>query len=211
MLDLIIVGAGGFGRELHAMLWDAFPAKTHRFKGFLAKETNPLAEELGPILASPEDYSPTAADRFLLAIGDMQARRRTTEALTKRGGQYVSFVHPTAYVAATSQIDGGAVIYPYAAVSNRAHLAPHVHLNFYASVGHDARVGQYCLLAPYATLNGFCVLESEVYLSTHSTITMGRRVGSGSKVSANSAAMQDVPPNSMVFGVPGRVVRRLPV
>ena len=37
-LDLIIIGAGGFGRELHVMLWDSFSQEEYRFKGFLADE-----------------------------------------------------------------------------------------------------------------------------------------------------------------------------
>ncbi len=209
MLDLVIIGAGGFGRELHAMLWDVYAPETYRFKGFLADESNPLVTDLGPILDSPEQYQPATSDRFLLAIGDIDARCRTTEALSGRGGLFESYVHPTAFVARTSSIETGAVIYPYATVSNRARLDAHVHLNYYASVGHDAHVGRCCLLAPYATLNGFCVLEEDVYVSTHATVVAGHRVGARSKISANSAVMQDVPADSMVFGVPGRVVRRV--
>ena len=209
MLDLIIIGAGGFGCELHALLWDVFASDTHRFKGFLADQTNPRATRLGPILASPDAYQPTATDRFLLAIGDIEARRRTSQSLAQRGGQFASYTHPTAMIARTATIGQGAVIYPYATVSNEAQLDDHVHLNYYASVGHDAKVGRYCLLAPYATLNGFCVLEEDVYVSTHATVVVGQRVGARSKISANSAVMRDVPTDSMVFGVPGRVTKRM--
>ncbi len=209
MLDLIIVGAGGFGRELHALLWDVYTSETHRFKGFLADQTNPRATRLGPILATPEAYQPTATDRFLLAIGDMEARRRISQSVARRGGQFASYIHPTAYIARTATIGLGAVIYPLATVSNAAQLEDHVHLNYYASVGHDAKVGGCCLLAPYATLNGFTVLEEEVYVSTHATVVVGQRVGARSTISANSAVMRDVPTDSMVFGVPGRVVRRM--
>ena len=209
MLDLIIIGAGGFGRELHAMLPDVFPANEYHFKGFLAGETNPLATELGPVLGAPEVYQPQASDRFLLAIGDIDARRRTTEPLLQRGARFASFIHPTAVVAHTARISDGAVIYPLATVSNSARLDVFVHLNYYASVGHDAVVGRHCLLSPYATLNGFSALEEDIYVGTHATVTIGRRVGARSKISANSAVMQDVPADSMVFGVPGRITRRV--
>ena len=209
MLDLIIIGAGGFGHELHAMLWDVFTSKSHRFKGFLADQTDPRATRLGPILATPEAYEPAETDRILLAIGDMEARRRISESLAQRGGQFASYIHPTAFIVRTATIGVGAVIYPYATVSNEAQLDNHVHLNYYASVGHNAKVGCCCLLAPYATLNGFSVLEEDVYVSTHATVVVGQRVGARSKISANSAVMRDVPTDSMVFGVPGRVTKRM--
>ncbi len=124
MKDLVIIGAGGFGRELYEMLWDVFSPERYRFKGFLAQDDGRLAD-FGisePILADPERYEPTADDHFLLAIGSMEARRRTVETLEARDGAFVSFVHPLARVAATATIGAGAVIYPFAVVSNNASL-----------------------------------------------------------------------------------------
>lgn len=207
-LDLVIVGAGGFGRELHAMLWDGFSQDEYRFKGFLADETNELAEAHGPVVGSPEHYEPAESDRFLLAIGYMEARERITRTLADRGGTFASYIHPQAFIANTASIGEGAVIYPFAVVSNSARVAAHVHLNYFASVGHDVEVGRCCLLAPYATLNGFSSIEDCVYMSTHATVVVAKRVGARSKISANSTVQHDVAADSFVFGVPGQVRRK---
>lgn len=207
-LDLIIVGAGGFGREVHVMLHDVFPSERYRFKGFLADESNALADALGPTLTSPESYEPQPNDRFLLAIGSMEARERITELLEDRGAHFADFIHPRAFIAANASIGKGAVIYPFAVVSNAAQVGDHVHLNFYASVGHDAKVGRWCLLAPYATMNGFSSLDDAGYMSTHSTIVVNKHVAPRVKISANSTVQHDIPSDSFVFGVPGRVIRK---
>lgn len=211
MENLIIVGAGGFGRELAEMLWDVFSPSEYRLAGFLAQGASRVTSD-GldlPVLGDPVTYLPSAADRLIMAIGHMNARRQVIESLEGRGGQFVSFVHPLARIAKTAKIGQGAVIYPMAVVSNSSVLEPHVHLNYYASVGHDCHVGRYCLLAPYATLNGAVVLDTEVYMSTHSTVAPGKKIGARSKVSANSACMHHAGPNMMIFGVPGRQVKRL--
>lgn len=207
-LDLIIMGAGGFGRELHEMLWHGFSKDEYNFKGFLADNSDEKAAKLGPLVGSPEDYEPKDSDRFLLAIGYMDVRERLTKMLKDRGGQFASYIHPSAYIAATSTIGEGAVIYPFSVVSNAARVADQVHLNYYASVGHDVEVGRCCLLAPYATLNGFSAIEDHVYMSTHATVVVAKRVGARTKVSANSTVQQNVPSDSFVHGVPGTFTRK---
>lgn len=211
MIDVVIIGAGGFAREIETLLPSFLPNTPHRLKGFLGKDQGvPSEHDLSErLLEDPEEYQPVSNDRFVLAIGNMDARRRTIEALQDKGGQLLTLTHPLAYIAPTARLEPGVVVYPFASVSNNAHLQIGTKLNYYASVGHDTQLGKYCLLAPYATVNGFGVLEDEVYLSTHSTIAPQVTVGYRSKISANSAAMKDVPPNSLVFGVPGRVVPRM--
>ena len=211
MLDIIIVGAGGFAREVCGLLWHCFCKDQFRLKGFLSRNREELQGthvDL-PVLDDPECYQPTAADRFVLAIGNMKARRQTVEALLVKGGQFLTMIHPTALVADTARIGKGAVIYPYATLSNCAVLDDHVHLSIYASLGHDTRVGRYCLLSPYATLNGFAVIGDDVFMGTHSMIGPENRLGDNSKVCANTCVLHDVPADSFVYGVPGRHTRRL--
>ena len=207
-LDLIIVGAGGFGREVHVMLDDVYPDEQYQFKGFLADESNELAASLGPILGSPETYEPQPNDRLILAIGYMEVRERLSKHLESRGAVFADFIHPRAFVAKNAKIGRGPVIFPFAVVSNAAEIGNHVHLNYYASVGHDAQVGNWCLMAPYATMNGFSSIDDGVYLSTHSTVVVNKHVKKYAKVSANSTVQHNVPENSFVFGVPGRVMRK---
>lgn len=206
MFDVVIIGAGGFGREIRQLLFDCLDSDEYRFKGFLGKDMgvadDPEVAKL--VLGDPQTYLPEPNDRLILAIGNMQARRRTVESLLERGAQFVNLIHPTAIVADSAKLGTGVILYPFTVVSNEATLADFVKLNYYASAGHNVELGKYCLLAPYATVNGYSTLEDDVYLSTHSTVAPVVKVGTGSKVSANSAVMKDVPPNSFVYGVPGR-------
>jgi len=211
MIDLLIVGAGGFGRELYGWLWDCLPKEKYRLKGFLCQDERELQGHGidAPVCGEPATYEPQPNDRFLLAVGDVAARRRVVESLCSRNAQFLTMIHPTAVVASTAQIGQGVVLYPNTVVSNCADVADFVLLNLYSSAGHDSKVGRHSAVSPYATLNGFAVIEEDVFLGTHSTVGPRIRVGRQSKVCANTAVLQDVPPNSFVFGVPGKVAPQL--
>jgi serine O-acetyltransferase len=49
-------------------------------------------------------------------------------------------------------------------------------------------------------------IEDGVSIGTGAKVLGGFRVGAGSKIGANAVVLRDVPPNSTVVGVPGRVV-----
>lgn len=208
--QIVIVGAGGFGREVLPLIADSLDPQRYEIKGYLGQDDAGLRgyDIPGRWLGDPEQYEPQPQDRFILAIGNMHARKRVVESLVGRGGEFVSLVHPRAYVAPTAKLGKGVVIYPFACVSNCATVGDYAHLSIYASLGHDCVTGKYCLMAPYATTNGFVQLGDEVYLSTHSTVVPGCQVGARTIVSANSAVMRSVAENCFVFGVPGKVIPR---
>lgn len=212
-IEVVIVGAGGFAREVACLLPGFLAATPYELKGFLGRDQGvPSADDLSArLLGDPESYQPAERDRFVLAIGAMPARRRIMQTLAAKGAQFLTLQHPLAFVAPTAELAPGVLIYPFACVSNNARLEQGVKLNYYASVGHDTRLGRYCLLAPYATVNGFGVLEDEVYLSTHATVAPQVRVGRRAKLSANSSAMRDIPSDHLAFGVPARSVRRMDI
>ena len=208
MYDIIIVGAGGFGREVYHWAKDSFSKYQYKIKGFL--DDNPRILDNYDmdisIIGNLNNYEVKNQDRFLFAIGDIETKKHIVTNLKKKGAQFLTLVHPTAIVANSAKIGEGVIICPFCLVSDKVLLEDFVMLNIYSSCGHDAKAGSYCILSPYATLNGFVILEDEVFLGTHTTVIPYKRVGYKSKISANSVVMRDVPPNKIVFGVPGKPI-----
>lgn len=206
MHDVVIVGAGGFAREVYRWANDALSPDRYRLKGFLTNRSGDLDGFAipYPILGDPDTYEVQPNERFIIAIGYVGVKKRIVDGMQARGAQFLSLIHPTAVVAPSATIGAGVVVCPFALVSESVVLEDFVMLNFYASVGHDSVIGRYSILSPYATVNGFTVLEPEVFMATHSTVIARKRVGQGAKISANSVAMQDVQPRTLVHGVPGQ-------
>jgi len=208
MYDIIILGAGGLGRELYLWAKDYFPKDQYKIKGFLddnPKALNNYNVEVR-VIGSINNYEVKENDRFIIGTGNVEIKKKIVEKLKARSARFLTSIHPTAIVANTAKIGQGVIICPFVAVGDHAQLDDFVILNIYSSCGHDSKIGKYCILSPYAAVTGFSILEDEVFLGTHSTVIPGKKVGYRSKVSANSVVMRDVPSNKIVFGVPGKAI-----
>jgi len=53
------------------------------------------------------------------------------------------------------------------------------------------------------------VIEDDVWLGSNVVVTDGVRIGKGSVVAAGAVVTQDVPPHTVVAGVPARIVREI--
>lgn len=208
---VLIVGAGGFGREALQWLRDAWPFLDDRFAGFLAADSQPAAglDRNLDILSTPDAYQPLPGDGLLLAIGVPEVRRRVAESLLARGAEFLTLVHPTAIVARTATIAAGAILCPYSIVSDRVEVGRFVVMNYHASLGHDAAAGDFSVLSPYATLGGGARIAEDVFLGLHASVGPGQTIGARSRISANSSALASAPADSLIFGVPGRIVPRI--
>ena len=206
MYNIIIVGAGGFSRDIYYWANDTFSIDDYIIKGFLSynqKELDGHNTKVG-IIGNDDNYKIEKNDRFIIAIGDIDIRKRAINRLKKRGAKFISLIHPTALIIPIAKIGEGVVICPYCLVGDNVQLDDFVMMNIYSSCGHDVQVGKYCTLSPYVALNGFVKLENEVFVGTHATVIPYKKVGFQAKISANSVVMRNVSSKCMVFGVPGK-------
>jgi sugar O-acyltransferase (sialic acid O-acetyltransferase NeuD family) len=206
--NIIIIGAGGFGREVYVWAKESFSNNQYKIKGFIDDNNNALDDynlDIG-IIGSIDGYMPDKQDRFLIAIGNVNTKKSIITKLKEKGIKYINLIHPSAIIFDTARIGIGVIICPLCIISDHVKIDDFVIINSYSTCGHDARIGKYCTLSSFAAVNGFGVLENEVFLGTHSTVIPGKKVGYKSKVSANSVVMRDVPANKIVFGVPGKAI-----
>jgi sugar O-acyltransferase (sialic acid O-acetyltransferase NeuD family) len=208
---ILIIGAGGFGREVLHWATAAWPSDAKRIAGFLSADSGRLhghSTHLA-IVGDPETFEFEPGDACLLAIGIPGVRRQVAESLLARGAEFLTLIHPTAIVAPTATIGSGSIICPYAIVSDSCRLGRFVIVNYHASLGHDSGAEDFSVLSPYASLGGNACLGTDAFLGMHAAVGPGKSLGARTKVSANSCALTNSLPDSIIFGVPGRSQRRV--
>jgi sugar O-acyltransferase (sialic acid O-acetyltransferase NeuD family) len=206
MSRIIIVGAGGFGREVALYLRESYPDTP--IHGFL--DDNPHAldghDTSVPLVGKVKGWRPGQDDLVVLGVGTPGARRDLATRLSGLNAQFLTLIHPRALVAPNAVLGNGVIVGPFAYVSPEARLGDHVVLNVYASAGHDTSVGAFCVLSPYVTLHGNSIVEDEVFLGSHSIVTREKRVGARARIGASSVVYTDVPSGRLALGNPARIV-----
>ena len=76
--------------------------------------------------------------------------------------------------------------------------------------GYPCEIGNYCTVGHRAILHG-CILEEGVLVGMGATVMNGTRVGRGSIIGAGAVVTegQNIPPFSLVLGMPGKVKKEL--
>jgi sugar O-acyltransferase (sialic acid O-acetyltransferase NeuD family) len=207
MDKLIIVGAGGFGREVLQWAEHARAAGApFEIKGFLDRKADALDgfdvsyPNLGPAL----DYQPEPDDRFLLAIGTSAVRMKLASELTARGWKFATLIHPTAIVGSRCEIGEGSIICPHCVVTTDVRMGRHVILNAHSTIGHDATVGDGCTISGHCDITGYVKLDEGVLMGTHASVTPGVKVGKYAVIGAGSVAIRNVQALATVIGVPAK-------
>ncbi len=209
MLDIVIAGAGGCGREVYEMAKETYSPEEFRIKGFLTDiptdlDDYPDIRKEADIVGSIRDYEVQENDRFLLAIGDAAGRKKVAGILKGKGAKFLNLIHPSAICSAYATLGEGIILYRMAGISDHAKVGDFCLINSLGSVGHDVVLGACTVVCPFAAIGGNAKIGEECFISTHATISPKLTVGARSCVSANSFVARNVPEDSFVMGVPAK-------
>lgn len=204
---LVIIGAGGLGRETLAWARESDGFETEwTIKGFLDDRLDALAGKNTPsaVIARLADYQPQPGDVFICAIGRPALRRKVQEQVEARGGEFVNVIHRTVVFADNVALGRGVLLCPYVIVSANATVGDGVAVNLHSSIDHDAVLGKWCQINCHCDVTGGVVLEDEVFMGSHASVLPGVRVGARAIIGGAALVNRDVPPGKTAIGVPAR-------
>lgn len=205
---VLVYGAGGHGR---AVLDAALERSDLHVVGVLDDDPALRGKSIlgigvlgGAAILVEREYQ---ACRVVVAVGDADARASVVARVEAAGLQFLSVIHPTAFVARETSIGDGAMILPMAVVHTGASIGVHAIVNTGAIVEHDCRVGDYAHVASGARLGGGVIVGRAALVGIGASILPGIRVGECAVVGAGAAVISDVRAGSVVGGSPARILK----
>ena len=212
---LVVIGTGGLGRET---LW-AFQAPDAKRRGqrrevlgFLTcYEEQHGAEVCGlPVLGSESWLIGRNDVAAVCCIGDPRARRQRVHWLEGEGVSCATAIHPTASMSEHVEIGAGCIIGARAVLTSQVSLGRNAVIGAGAIVSHDCHVGDFATLAPGVTLAGSVRVEYGAELGVGAVVRPEQIIGRGALVGAGSAVVDSVEANTIMAGVPARLLKRFP-
>ena len=198
MKDIVIIGAGGFGREVQWLLERINEReKTWNILGYVddGKERGTLIDDL-PVLDGIEFLREVKKPLAVVcAVGASKTRKRIMEGLG--GTDYLEFpniIDPSVRMSERITMGKGNIVCAGNILTVDITLGDFNIINLDCTVGHDAVLHSYVTVYPSVNISG-CVEVGEVSeLGTGSHIIQGVKIGSHAIVGGGTRFSQDVPP-----------------
>ncbi|ABC44017.1 acetyltransferase [Salinibacter ruber] len=201
--SFIIVGGGGHARVVASTL----RRLGETILGFTDPDEEATLgdgiEHLGrDKILTEKDPSKVALTMGMGSVRDTGHRAGLFTEQVENGFRFPTLIHPDAVLASEAKTKAGVQVMAGGVIQPGASLGENVIVNTNASVDHDCQIGAHSHVASGATLSGEVVLESQVHVGTGASIIQGVDVGKNSVVGAGAVVIEDVPPETVVIGVP---------
>jgi sugar O-acyltransferase (sialic acid O-acetyltransferase NeuD family) len=207
MKRLIIIGAGGLGREVAGLAdMDEKRGREWEIAGFLDNRPGILEGKNCPfpLLGSPDDYHPQDNDLFVTGIMNAVEREKYCKMILDRGGQFTNIVHRNSSVSFGTSFGIGNVIGLWAALSTNVKIGNFCIINTLASIGHDAILEDYASIHNRALISGGTRIGRGAEIGANATVLPKAIVEPYARLGAGSVLIGKAPSNRLMMGVPAK-------
>jgi UDP-N-acetylbacillosamine N-acetyltransferase len=144
-----------------------------------------------------------------IGFGHCAARSRLIKCVDDLGLALKTVIHANAILSATATIGRGAYIAPNAIVEAKCLIGDGAIVNAAAVVCHECIIGEAVSVCPGVKVGGKSTIGRMSWIGIGSTIIDKVCIGERTYIGAGSVVVQDMPDQSMAYGVPARVVRKM--
>jgi sugar O-acyltransferase (sialic acid O-acetyltransferase NeuD family) len=207
---LVVLGAGGFAREMYWHILGTYPGARVVFVDDVSEETAvTVGVEQVPVVKDWkfDDIQGARFEEFVLGIGSPAAKKTLVARALESGLRPApTVVHPRALVQGNDcHIGVGGIIAPGCVLTTNVQFGDYVLLNLNCTVGHDAVLGDYVTCNPGCQISGNVTLGEGVALGTGTAIRDKITIAPGVVTGAQTCIVRDVSePNVTVIGVPAK-------
>ena len=207
-VDAIIVGAGGFGKEIAFLLQQQ---NEYQWVGFVDDRKSEQSDVLGkPVIGKIADLLQVKTPMAVfLGIAAPTVKENIYEQL--RQNPHLLFPNlfaPSALIGLNVQLGIGNILMPYTTYTADISIGDFNMINIGSTIGHDSIIGSYNAIFPNVNISGAVTLGDKNELGVGTKIIQERSIGDGNIIGAGSVVIRDIPHHSNWVGVPAKIIER---
>lgn len=212
--DLVLVGAGGLGRETA----EAIRARnaiepTWNLLGFLDDgPTFPASVSGIPVLGPVTELKNLPAVKVVLCTGRPDfywSRKQLASRLALPQSRYATIVHPAAELAPSARIGAGSIVLAGVVATTDVEIGAHVAIMPNCVFTHDDRIGDHSTFGAGVRLAGGVVVGEGAYVGSGALVREKTSIGAWSLLGMGSVVLNDIPAGQVWIGAPARLLRHM--
>ena len=210
MKNIVIIGAGGVGRETSLIIQQINELKsTWNLIGFIDDDVNSWGNVINgyPVIGGMDSLEKLSLDTYVVvAIANYKVKKRIVNKINNRF-KFATIIDPRVWIHDYITIGEGTIIYEGVILTANIEVGNHVIVSPKCGIGHDSIIKDYVSLLWNVNISGNDVIEEGVMMGSASTVIQGKRIGKGSTVGAGAVVIDNIDSYSTVVGVPAKVIK----
>lgn len=209
MKDIVIIGAGGFGREVAWLIEDINNEKKEwNLIGFIDDNQKIRGKNLNgyEVIGGLDFLKVTKDVYYVCAIGNSRTRKKIIEENCK-GIKAGILIHPSVIKSEFIDIKEGTIICAASILTANISIGRHVIINLDTTIGHDDIIEDFVTIYPSCNISGNVNVKKCSEIGTGTQIIQGIKVGENSIVGAGSVVIRDIQNNKVAVGIPAKEIK----
>lgn len=211
MKDILIIGAGGVGREVALMIEEINNVRpTWNLLGFIDDNEGVWGMKYHEkrVLGGLESLILFGRDVYVvIAISNGKIKRKIAESLQGRC-RFATIISPKVRLHDFMTVGEGTIIYEGSVLTTDIKIGKHVLISPKCGIGHDSIISDYSSLLWNVNISGRDLIEEEVLIGSAATVLQNLTVGRNSTLGAGTVVTKDIPSYSTAVGIPASIIKR---
>lgn len=208
--QLMIVGAGGLGREvLNLIKQQNKIAPEFEPIGFVDSHTQYKFIHTYPVLGD-DTWALQQLDKsvfFVLAIGNPTVKKKIAQQYELAGFRAATLIHPSVQISEYVNIGQGSIVCGGSILTTDIQIGKYCLLNLHTTIGHDTIIEDYVSISPGTNISGNVHIEEGVEIGTGAAILPGIKLGKYCFLGAGAVATKDLDSQKTYVGVPAKELK----
>ena len=207
MKRIVIVGAGGMGRETAWLIEEINGIKNEwEILGFIVDDDQFKGKMInGYTVLGDTNYLKTLSEDIfvIVAIGNGKIRENVVKKIGNK--KYATLIHPNVNIAKSSKIEEGCIICSGALISVDTKISKHCIINFNSIIAHDAILEDFVTIHVNVNISGTVKIGKYSIIGSGTSIHQKKVIGENCIVGIGSSVIKNVKNGKTALGVPAEI------